>query len=460
MMDDSELLRRYVSDHSGAAFGQLVERRLRFVYACALRRVGGDAHSAQDVAQTVFIALARHAEALQQHKALTGWLYTATRNASAQLVRSSQRRQRRETEALAMNETSADNGPAPAWEQVRPLLDRALDDLPDGDRDAVLLRFFENRSYAEIGFALQLTENTARMRVERALDKLQRMLARHGVTSSSTALGMALASQQALALPAGLATHLAGLALAQTTAATTTSLAITTFMGTAKWIAGTATLAAMVAVGIAVSQRGELQEAQHSVALLQAERDALAARLAQTEARPAPVRVPNDTQAQAPAVQDLRPSAAPAPAAPATASPAPSLDATKAVIAKIGALRGSNQLDAAHIANIRTWARQDPEGLVRWLGSVPGDAKQREHSIEAALYSVTESDPELAFLLANSIEREVPRMNRLSDVVRAWAPHDPAAAERTIAASDLTPEIRQRLLRYVEHAKRLQGGKL
>lgn len=213
MHEDAELLRRYAEDNSEPAFAELVRRHLGFVYACALRRVGGDAHLAQDVAQQVFASLARHARSVAQPAVLSGWLYTTTKNATAQVVRGERRRQVREQKAYLMNEATSDSAPATDWAHLRPVLDDALDELSDDDRQAVLLRFFESKSFAEIGAALRLAENTARMRVERALDKLQALLARRGVTSTSAALGVALANQEAAAVPAGLAATVTGAAL-------------------------------------------------------------------------------------------------------------------------------------------------------------------------------------------------------------------------------------------------------
>src|SRR5881394_1955654 len=104
MIEDAELLRRYAEEESEEAFAALVQRHVNFVYACALRRVGGDTHLAEDVTQQVFTALARGARALVGREALSGWLYTTTRNASAQVVRTERRRQVRESAALIMNE--------------------------------------------------------------------------------------------------------------------------------------------------------------------------------------------------------------------------------------------------------------------------------------------------------------------------------------------------------------------
>jgi hypothetical protein len=133
----------------------------------------------------------------------------------ARVVRGERRRQAREQEAHTMMDDSSAGASAQAdWERLRPVLDAALDQLGERDREAVLLRFFEQRSFAEVGERLSLTENAARMRVERALDKLHGLLAGRGVKSTSAALALALAGQAAVAAPAGLAATVAGTALA------------------------------------------------------------------------------------------------------------------------------------------------------------------------------------------------------------------------------------------------------
>ena len=215
--DDAELLRRYAEEKSEAAFAELVRRHVNLVYAGALRRVGGDAQLAEDVTQLVFTALARGAGTLARHPVLSGWLFTTTRNAAAQVVRTERRRQAREQEAHTMNELSAFDSPSANvadWERLRPVIDEAMDRLSDDDRQAVLLRFFEGKSFSDVGAKLRLTENTARMRVERALDKLHALLARRGVTSTTAALAVALANQAVVAAPAGLAAAVTGAALA------------------------------------------------------------------------------------------------------------------------------------------------------------------------------------------------------------------------------------------------------
>jgi len=205
MTDDAELLRRYAGDRADDAFAELVQRHLDLVHSAALRQVGGNPASAADVAQAVFTELARHAGRLTRHPALTGWLYTTTHRMAARHVRGEVRRQRREQEAHVMQELQRDTGPELDWARLRPVLDAAMHDLGETDRTAVLLRHFERRPLAEVGSKLGLSENAARMRVDRALDKLRAKLARRGVTSTASALAVALTGQAVTAAPTTLA---------------------------------------------------------------------------------------------------------------------------------------------------------------------------------------------------------------------------------------------------------------
>ncbi len=214
MIDDGELLRRYAENHDEAAFAELVQRHVNLVYAAALRRVGGDAHLAEEVAQTVFTTLARKAGALVRHPVLIGWLHRSTHYAAIDAVRLKRRKEAREQE-LSMNDRLAGNSREEiAWEEVRPVIDSLLDELSERDRGALLLRFFEGRTFAQIGENLTLSEDAARMRVERALEKFRGLLARRGVTSTGAALGVVLASQPVIAAPAGFAAAVTSAALA------------------------------------------------------------------------------------------------------------------------------------------------------------------------------------------------------------------------------------------------------
>ncbi|HVS52550.1 MAG TPA: sigma-70 family RNA polymerase sigma factor [Opitutaceae bacterium] len=245
MQDDLELLRRFAEEGSQAAFAELVRRKVNLVYAAALRQTRGDGHLAQDVTQAVFLALAGQAATLTRHALLTGWLFTTTRNLATKAVRTHVRWQRRELEANRMS--TQPPPPEPAWEELRAVIDDAMHELPEKDRAALLLRFFENRSLAEVGAAVGVAENTARMRVERALEKLRVRLAGRGITSTAAALGVALAAQPVVAAPAGLVAAIAGSSIAGTMAGG--ALAGLGFMTTTKATVGVVVLAAVAGWG-------------------------------------------------------------------------------------------------------------------------------------------------------------------------------------------------------------------
>jgi RNA polymerase sigma factor (sigma-70 family) len=202
-MDDNERLRHYAATGSEDAFAAIVERMLPLVYAAALRRVGGDAHRAQDVAQSVFTALARNAGGLARHPDLTGWLFTTTRFLAAKAVRGERRRQLREQAAGmdAMNDESSSDAPA----ALHAVLDDVMMELRQLDRQVILLRFHRGLRLAEIGAQLGATENAVQKRLERALEQLKDKLARRGVTSTAAALALAFEQQGAIAMPSGLA---------------------------------------------------------------------------------------------------------------------------------------------------------------------------------------------------------------------------------------------------------------
>jgi RNA polymerase sigma factor (sigma-70 family) len=171
------------------------------------------------VTQQVVIALAGEAAALAKRDALQGWLLTAVRYAAARIRRTEQRRREREQKAHVMNDLTSDSARDAEWLRLRPVLDAALDRLDERDRTAVFLRYFEGKSFADIGVQLRLTENAVRMRVERALNKMEATLARKGVTSTAAGLGVALAYSPAYAAPEGLALSVTSVALTKASAA-------------------------------------------------------------------------------------------------------------------------------------------------------------------------------------------------------------------------------------------------
>lgn len=256
MPQSGDLLRRYLAESSEAAFAEFVRSHLNLVYFTALRRTG-NSHIAEEVAQSVFTLAARSAHRLVNHPQLTAWLYTTTRNLAEKARRSEERRRHREHQIPFMQENSSASAHVD-WDQVRPHIDQALDQLNPSDRQAVLLRYFENRPYSEIGSLLGSSADAARMRVERALNKLHLILGRYGFKSTHAALALALANQASLAAPAILVSKISTAAVSSTALATGTILggSLLTFMTTTK----TLTLLTAATLVTALSVTGYLRE--------------------------------------------------------------------------------------------------------------------------------------------------------------------------------------------------------
>ncbi len=219
---DQELLRAFVRERSEDAFRQMVGRHLNLVFATA-RRILGDPQLAEEVAQGVFLLLARKAGEIGNQQPLAGWLYHTARHHALNASRSEGRRRQREQTAAAMqtNETT----PEPEW--IAAELEGALEELPAEDRDALVLRFLDNRQLREVGVELGISEEAARKRVSRALDKLRGIFGKRGGVLSTGLLTTALAAQAGAAAPAGLGATIVASALTGLTAASATAIATT-----------------------------------------------------------------------------------------------------------------------------------------------------------------------------------------------------------------------------------------
>jgi RNA polymerase sigma factor (sigma-70 family) len=226
MNDDLTLLREYAKRNSEAAFAALVSRHVNLVYSVALRSVR-DPHLAGEITQAVFIILARKAESLGQQTILPGWLCRTARYAGANALTIQRRRQHREQEAhmqSILNEAA--NEPSETWNQIAPLLDGAMEQLGQKDHDALVLRFFEGRNFKEVGAALGASEDAAKMRVNRALEKLRKFFTKRGVSSTTAILAGAISANSVQAAPVTLAKTVTAAAIAKGAAASGSTLTL------------------------------------------------------------------------------------------------------------------------------------------------------------------------------------------------------------------------------------------
>lgn len=257
MNDDLNLLRAYARHNSEDAFAALVSRHVNLVYSVALRQVR-DAQLAEEITQAVFIILARKADSIGDKTILPGWLCRAARYASANALTIQRRRQYREQEAFMQNiltgggDASSQPLHKETWRQIAPLLDGAMDKLGQKDHDALVLRFFENRNFKEIGAAMGASEDAAKMRVSRALEKLRNYFTKRGVDSTAAAIAENISAHSVQAAPVAIAKSVTALALAK--GATASASTLTLLKGALKVMAwSNAKMAIFVCSGLLVT---------------------------------------------------------------------------------------------------------------------------------------------------------------------------------------------------------------
>ena len=256
MADDMELVREFAARRSDAAFETLVSRHINLVYSVALRQVR-DPHLAQEIAQAVFIILARKAGSLGPKTILSGWLFRTAQYASADALKIQRRRQHREQEAYMQSvlNCGCDAPSQPtneeAWTQIAPLLDAAMLRLGEKDRNAIVLRYFENKNLREVGAAMGASEDSARVRINRALEKLRKFFAKRDVMLSATVIATAVSANSVQAAPVGLAATISAAAVKSSAVAASTLTLVKGALKLMAWTKAKTTIVAGTALVLA-----------------------------------------------------------------------------------------------------------------------------------------------------------------------------------------------------------------
>jgi RNA polymerase sigma factor (sigma-70 family) len=257
MNDDHELLQRYVRKGEQEAFRELVSRYAGLVYSAAMRHVR-EAVLAEEVAQNVFTLLAMKGKSVPREASLAGWLHKSACHLSRHACRSEARRRARESAAMTVH--PPEGAAEPAWEDLQPVLDESLDSLKSDDREAVLLRFMRGLSFREVGGVLRTSEDGARMKINRALEKLRGLLARRGITSTSAALSGTLATHAMAMVPAELARNLSTHALGTAShTANITQIALMSTKAKAVFITAGAALTAVIGTPLVMQREKNLR---------------------------------------------------------------------------------------------------------------------------------------------------------------------------------------------------------
>jgi RNA polymerase sigma factor (sigma-70 family) len=230
--DDIELLREYAERSSERAFATLVARHINKVYSVALRH-SNSPHQAEEITHLVFVILARKARSLRHGVVLSGWLYQTARLTALTFIRSEIRRTRREQEAH-MQSFSEQTEPEP-WARMAPLLDAAIAELDAKDREAVVLRFFDGKSMKQVGDALSTSEDAAKKRVARAVEKLRHLFAQRGVVFPAAVLTSLISANSIQAAPAHLAASVATMVAAKGAAGGTSTLTLIKVLKLMAW---------------------------------------------------------------------------------------------------------------------------------------------------------------------------------------------------------------------------------
>ena len=260
VFSDEQLLSRWAATQDAEAFRLLAERYGGLVYATA-RRILRDTHEAEDIAQECFVRLATRQ--IPNVISLPAWLHRITTNLSLNRIRDLQRARKREEVYDALPGDEDDSIP---WSDIRPMVDQAIDALPEKLRVPLVLHFFEGKTHGAIAQELKIDRSTASYRIHNAIERVREQLKEKLPPSDVFALVPLLTVKLRPApCPASLVPQLAKIAIAGGIGSVKAASPLPAFL-TPK-IASLIAVAALCVIAIAVGriERASTQSQQNAI---------------------------------------------------------------------------------------------------------------------------------------------------------------------------------------------------
>jgi RNA polymerase sigma-70 factor (ECF subfamily) len=175
MADPEYALIQAIADGDQEAFARLVQRYQNPLCNFVCRYLG-DRAAAEDITQEVFMRVYRAASGFTPRARVSSWLFKIALNLSLNEIKR-RRRQLLDTAATPDQQRigfadPASSVPAPAYDLEQEIM-RALGDLSENQRAALLLRVNEGLSYREIGETLGLSVQSVEALIFRARQQLR-----------------------------------------------------------------------------------------------------------------------------------------------------------------------------------------------------------------------------------------------------------------------------------------------
>lgn len=351
METDLQLLSRYHRQGDAGAFQSLVQSHAGMVHAVAAR-VTRDAMLAQDVAQETFLALARSSGAAIQ--SVGAWLHHVAWQKARDCVRGESHRRHYENAAAEQLRQSSDEA---TWAELEPMLDEAMDELPQETKAVLIARFFRGRTQQQIAAELRVSQSTVSRAIDNGIAELRSKLRSRGVICG-VGLAALLSTHGVQAAPAALITNLGKLALTGVGAATLqvslTQTILSAVMTPAGKLITAAAVAALAATALGTHLASDKSPTQTTGATVST---AVDARSTQTTAASA-IRTHSAQGSAASTPTGTSPASFAAPAVATTKKP------SSALLMKLSALKKSSDFEAFVL---RLFATKDPARIAAEL---------------------------------------------------------------------------------------------